>query len=72
MAPNATQKWTVRRLARYVLAGFGGAVIGFLTGAASGEAAAIALSATWAHPAWIGALVGGLAGLATGLVAADD
>ncbi len=64
--------WIARRYLRFLLAGFGGAVIGFLTGAASGEAAAIALNARWAHPAWIGAVVGGLAGFATGLVAADD
>ncbi len=52
--------WTPRRYLRSLLAGFGGAVIGFLTGAASGEAAAIALNARWAHPEWIGAVVGGV------------
>ncbi len=57
---------------RFVSAGLGGAVIGFLTGAASGQAAAFALSSTWAHAAWVGGLFGALGGLATGIVAADD
>jgi hypothetical protein len=62
---------TLPRRLRYLLAVVGGIVIGFLTGAASLEAAAPALGFTFAHAAWLGGLVGALGGAATGAVAAD-
>jgi hypothetical protein len=47
-------------------------VIGFITGAASGDAAAHALRATWPDAGMMFGLIGALGGGATGLVAADD
>lgn len=55
-----------------MLAGLGGMVIGFLTGAASGEAAAHALRIAINDPAMMIGLFGAVGGLATGVVAADD
>jgi len=50
----------------------GGALLGLLTGAASGEPAALALGHTLASGAWVGGALGFIGGALTGLVAGDS
>ena len=62
----------IRGFRRLILAGLGGALIGFLTGAAALDPVAVAEHWNAASAIWWGGGLGAIGGALTGLIAGDS